>query len=336
MLSSAANGTLVPSIMAIFFILTAFSVLQLDEIQTYTLVRYASIMAIVFIFMSALGLAYYETGAPPLLSLPNADGRDNYLYLSTFSNSETFTIRPSAIYDEPGALSFYICVIVILRSLLGYSTILSAAMLLGGLLTQSIAHLVFCIIWMGWFLISVRSEKRFHKFYLNFPIFIFVVGLLIAIYQSGFMDWSIERALMFYENPWTNPRNRSMDEIFYLLSVNPGIIWFGFDATCAERLPICTVGLGENPLTPIIYGGIAVSWPYYLFMAFSFILIFFARDGLLIFGLAVLLLQRPYLLEFPYSATIALVYITWFFRPCDNRFKKCNAFNMRFNIQCHK
>lgn len=327
--SAVFNDTALPLVFAFYFAFTALAVLQINDSEAYAMVHVASIIFMAFIFMAAIGVVYHLLGGSSFFTLANPDGRDNNFYLSTFSNAETFTIRPSAIYDEPGAFSFFICVLVILRSRLGFNLVGSAVLLLGGLLTQSISHVMFTLLWFLWALQrpdTSSSSIRHTSFHRLIFMLVFVLAG-IAIYQSGFLDWALERAIVYYQEPLTNPRQRSLDEISLALAAQPNGVWFGFDSSCVQRTPDCT-GLGENPLTPLIYGGLLVSWPYYLFLLLAFAAPFVSRDGLLLIGAVLLLLQRPYLLEFPYSALFALGYVVWFSPSVMKR-------NIALSESCH-
>jgi len=312
LVSSAINMTFMPALMAIFCATAILTTTQLDEVQLEKLIDLTTKIYIVMLIGALFGVAYHLLGGSPILTLKNPDGRENHLYLTTFSNAETFTIRPSGVFDEPGAFSFIICVLVALRSRLRLPLNSSFILIVGGLITQSIAHLFFIITWIAWLIAPFLSKEGFKKNNsIALGLLIFVsVSILIA--SSGYLDWALDRGLMYYHQPDTNPRYlyfiNSLDQI----QIDSANLWYGFSMECIQRQSECS-GMGENPLTPLIYGGLLVAWPYYLFIATSFISIFYSRDGLLLFGISILLFQRPYLLEFPYSALIGLVYLAWIF-----------------------
>lgn len=298
-LSSAYNNTLTPLTFALFFSLAFLCMIQTPHQTAVRYVQIATRLMTAFVVLAIIGMFYHLAGGSPLITLVNPDGRDNAFYLTTFSNAEAFVIRPSAIYDEPGAFSFYLCVLVTMRSLLGMSIRTSGLLLLGGLVTQSMTHIIFMAVWFCW--VSMSASTKRSK---NISAMLGFLSIALLVYWTGVLDWAFERAIEFYENPWLNPRQRSFDEILY--NLESGGLWFGFSDTCVQRLPECTE-LGENPLSPLIYGGLLAAWPYYAFLIFAFCAPLFSRRGLLYAGLGVLLLQRPYLLEFPYSAVFALI-----------------------------
>lgn len=313
LISSLYNDSISPLVFSGFFVLTGFVVLQSNqEIINFT-IHYATLIFFIFIAGAFVSVFYYSLGGNYLFYLINPDGRENFFYLTGFSNSTTFTIRPSAIYDEPGAFSFYICLLVAMRSRLRAPSISSGLLMLGGLITQSIAHIFFLSIWLLWLLLSISnmniSNKKLWQF--RFLIFLaFIIGSLIIL-NSYFFDWSINRAIEYYENPELNPRFISLINIYEFIKSDLVNFLFGFDQACISRLEGCS-GFGENFLTPLVYGGFLVAWPYYFFLINSLISIFKSVDGLLMLGVAILLLQRPYLQEFPYSAVVILFCVIWF------------------------
>jgi len=301
------NKDMTPIVFAGFFLLTVFTVMQTSFDFAVRLIEVATQMFVLFIILAIVGAFYYYAGGPPLFSLHLSNGGTNSLYLMTFSNATDFFIRPSAIYDEPGAFSFYICITVALRSLLRMSTQTSGLLLLGGLITLSLAHVIFCVIWTVWLLMSINDRQINLKGILIMTAILLLAGL---IYKTGLLDWTFDRAIEFYENPWTNPRQRSLDNTINALTQSDlkNALWFGFDADCVSRKDTC-IDFGENPLTPLIYGGLLVAWPYYAFLIIAFASPLYSSHGLIYAGVGVLLLQRPYILEFPYSAIMTLMLV---------------------------
>lgn len=308
LLSSHYNQTTTPFIFSVFFSITLLSLLQIDYTDAIFFIDKATTLFLYFLIFSLIGVLYHIAGGNPIFSLNNSDGRLNNFYLTTFSNAETFIIRPSAIYDEPGAFSFYICFLVVIRSILGLDEKKTIILLFGGLITQSITHLGFVLIWLIWYLIAKKKNLLNFK---NFTMIVFIAFLSFIVYTSNIMSWAIERGLDFQENSWKNPRQRAYDEALGAIDSDYNKVIFGFDTECAKRTENCFL-YGENPLTPLGYGGILASWPYYGFIIFSVLSLFFSRNGMLYIGIAFLLLQRPYLLEFPYSSLFALLLIITF------------------------
>jgi hypothetical protein len=299
------NKESAPLVFAGFFLLTFFMVMQTSYETAVRFVEVATHMFALFILLAMIGVLYYYAGGSPLFTLFNPDGREQSLYLTTFANAGESFIRPSAIYNEPGAFSFYICITVALRSLLGMSNRISSLLLVGGLITLSLAHVIFAAIWGVWAITSGGCRRINLK---SISVLAFFLLLISIIYQSGLLDWTFERAVAYYENPWMNPRYKAFDDVRLALGDSTQGLWFGFNADCIARLGDCP-RFGENPLTPLIYGGLLDAWPYYAFLLIAFTSPLFSRQGLIYAGVGALLLQRPYLLEFPYSAIMTLLLV---------------------------
>jgi hypothetical protein len=94
-----------------------------------------------------IGSLYSLSGGGPTYCFANPDGRQNCLYLTTFSNSDASLtwglIRPGGIFDEPGALSYFVTLVVCLNELCNGGRRRSIILFVLGLVTLSVAH-VFC------------------------------------------------------------------------------------------------------------------------------------------------------------------------------------------------
>ena len=128
----------------IFFIGVLF-LLQFSTMQIINkAVDVASILLFIVVTGGVIGFVLAFLGTPALLEFSNPDGRPNRFFYTTLSNAVMGNIiRPSGIYDEPGALSLYICAIAAIRHMLGKNNILTWSLLLLGFVTLSLAHLIY-------------------------------------------------------------------------------------------------------------------------------------------------------------------------------------------------
>jgi hypothetical protein len=62
----------------------------------------------------------------------------------------------------------------------------------------------------------------------------------------------------------------------------------------------------ENLLTPLSYYGILISWVYYFYLFYLILYGLKNRENRIFIGLAMLLIQRPYITAIGYSAIIFL------------------------------
>jgi hypothetical protein len=234
-----------------------------------------------------LGSAYALFGGEPLLSIINSDGRENGLYLTTMSNTNTFgLIRPSFIYDEPGAFSFVLCATVALREILGRARKPSYLLLFGGLITLSLTHFVIAAIYLVIRIGIVRTA---------------VVATAIAAALSPFAADSDELAFFIGRFAIEDGRlvgdNRSDQIENFAAVVHPSMILFG-DVECHRRPEqICEEhgDITSSPVTPTYRGGILALLVQ--LGVHAGLLIAMARTRRFRFGalaLSLLLLQRPY------------------------------------------
>jgi len=121
------------------------------------LVDWFSWFSVVAVVMSCVGLAYSLLGGEAMLAISNHDGRDNFLFLTTFSNAQLGgIIRPSFIYDEPGALSFVLIFTAVIRELSGRPKINTLYLLVMGMVTFSLTHLIILVIYV---LVAFRGRS---------------------------------------------------------------------------------------------------------------------------------------------------------------------------------
>jgi hypothetical protein len=106
--------------------------------------------------------------------------------------------------------------------------------------------------------------------------------------------------------------NRSFQLInaWLQLADNPTAFFFGLDSTCVFNQSLCQNKfgpLGENPLSPLVFGGIFSELPYYLVTLTFLITPVFDRRNVVLFGMGLLFLQRPYVSGFSYALIATLL-----------------------------
>ena len=309
-ITSLYNETFVPFYYSIFFSIVCFIALQVSFNVLNLLVDKLTSIFLFLLYGSWIAFVYFQFGGPSLFHLSNPDGRDSLFFLTTFSNTVD-PFRPAGIYDEPGAFSFFICLLVILRSLTKKSFKISALLLILGLITQSIAHFSFIIIWFLGLLFFDDSFSNV-KSYKKVLTLVFTSFILVFFYLSGLFDWALNRGLYYSENPDATGRIPALLNIYYEISGSVSKLLFGFSEGCVNRT---NCYFGENVLTPLVYGGLLASWPYYLFLFILIVIPLFNRKYYYLFGLMLLLIQRPYFLELPYSLSICLILTFYISKP---------------------
>ena len=299
-LSSIYSGTFSP---LIFSTIACLSFL-LVEITPYellvNLVRILSNLLFAFLLLSLTATIFSLIGDYYIFKL---DDLNLYFYPFSFLYPNEPFMRSAGFFYEPGQFSFYISACIVCREFVGLSRKKSILLLTLGLLTQSFAHLIFIL----FYFIYILFNKNNIKIYSIFKYIALFSLLSLFIYVTGFLDWAIIRGLSFFSNPDSWQRFQSFNNVLTLLDHSVIKLLFGPADYFSDRNFIGMVG--ENPLTPLIYGGLMSSWPFYLYIIYgAFSTIKFGSSGFLFLSIAFLTLQRPYTLEFPYTIILCIVF----------------------------
>lgn len=256
--------------------------------------------AVVSFVLASLGLG-------PLFTITNPDGQDYYFFYTGFTNSYNDNlIRASAIYDEPGAFSMYICFVAALRHLLRRERRTTWLILILGFITFSLAHLVYV---MCHFLAEQSSKKRIVFVLSALSIALFALATTIALDSNIIL---LSRLALSDDANLFAGDNRS----FQLLNAwdqilnRPSSILFGLHHTCVFSQTICQdkFGLmGENPLSPLAFGGLSTELPYYVAVIAFLLSPVFGTRYIALFGIGLLFLQRPYVTGFSYALIAVLL-----------------------------
>ena len=265
-------------------------------------------VAVAMLVGAVVGLFYAFFGGAPLLSFPNPDGRLNQLFLTTLTNAQYLNfIRPSGLFDEPGALSFVVCCLAALRQALGYDKRVTWIMLLLGLVTMSLAHMLYMII-HG--VNELSGSKHMIRALVLMTIVAIALFAIVTFVQPVHEIYSNLLLAKFVVSDGRLVGDNRTDLFLNAKSyINSTTLWFGIDAQCALGFVNCAQDrygqYGENPLTLIMQWGLLISFPYYLSL-FYLGIVAFLRRSLIPLGLLLLLLQRPYTMSFGYALLILL------------------------------
>ncbi|CAN5347356.1 hypothetical protein BH09GEM1_BH09GEM1_04320 [soil metagenome] len=255
-----------------------------------------------------IALFYAYAGGPSLFAFTNRDGRLVQVYLTTLTNSQYQNfIRPSGLFDEPGALSFVICCIAALRHTLGYDKKVTWTMLLLGLVTTSLAHLLYIVVHA---IDELSGSKHMMK---ALVVATMVAAALYAIVTFVQPIQEIYSNLLMVKFAVSDGRlvgdNRTDLSLNAASYIDATSFWFGINARCAvgfcDWMGQGYAPFGENPLTLLVQWGLLISFPYYLSLAYLGT-VALLRRSLIPLGVLLLLLQRPYTMSFGYSVLILL------------------------------
>lgn len=264
-----------------------------------------SLCALVAVLLSLVGFAYAFLGGEHLGVIKNPDGRGNALFLTTYSNA-TFgnIIRPSFWYDEPGSLSFFICTVVVFREILGKSRKLSIVLMLGGIITFSLTHLLVCLLY----------SQYIYRY--SIYIFGFLVALLLGLLLPflDFLDFFLSRFEVVDGRLAGDNRSREID--YYMESITSNIFVFGNAGCYVGNVDVCSSGpITATPLAPNYRQGL-IGLTYQAVVSLYLFLVMLCSKAYRVPALILflLLLQRPYYSAFGYSALIILILFAFEYR----------------------
>jgi hypothetical protein len=291
--------------LAFFPVYLALSMVTVAALSKRSARLFVQYMTALLAALAAAGLAgqvYAYLGGAPLLTIDNPDGRPASLYLLTMTNDVLDNlIRPAGVFDEPGALSFYICLVAACRNLLDMPRRTTWLLLAAGLPTLSLAHMVY----MSFHLLSERLLSARALRALLASVLVLGAACLHPALQRTVEERIGARLAM--EDGRLAGDNRSELLENAAAYVDPATAMVGLDPRCITDWTTCQRKyrrFGENILTPLVQGGILMSWPYYAVLAALLAGGLGARRRLYYVGVAALLVQRPYLLSAGYCLLI--------------------------------
>lgn len=282
------------------FFLTAWWILSISTYQDIeAFVSVSSMIMIVVIMGAWIGFLYALQGGEEMGTFVNPDGRPNLLYLSTLSNARIYNyIRPSGVYDEPGTLSFLICAIAATRHLLDYDKRVTWILIVFGLVTTSLAHIVY----MFFHILAERITVR------KLAIIGIVGILVIAGAAQTEAGSAFERLLIVrlqVEDGQLAGDNRSELMMTAAGHLSPLSAIVGLDASAtvdARKFQRTYPQVGSvHPLAPLVRQGILLAAGYYVFLIVLLVKGLSKRRLLVLVGVAALFMQRPYIMSMGYA-----------------------------------
>jgi hypothetical protein len=286
------------------YLLTAyFLIINLQTNDFVILIRFLTHLVVALIFGSYIAIAYKILGLPPLAQVPFGS---RYLDFYPLSLSYQYMgyIRPSGIYDEPGALSFMICTLAYLRYRMGFNLRNTIVLLLLGNATLSLAHTFFSIL----FLLTISLHVSHKKFLTG--LFSLAFLLLIAIAAKDYLPNVFLSRFEFSDGRLAGDNRSSLMESAYNLISYRDLWLYGLGPISQAEIELLSEADGPfstNPLSPIVFSGIIGSFWYYFFLIFLFLHAASKPARLPMLAIFVLFLQRPYIMNFGYSMLFLLI-----------------------------
>ena len=298
-----------------YFLASLYVVSLLNREDFKIIISFLTRIFVILLIGAWLGLVYKLNSGSELFSFPNADGRLNYFVPFTFSNSIwPGFIRPSGLFDEPGAFSFFICSLVTLRHIFGMNEFNSLKILLMGFVTFSLAHIIYTAI----FLLSMkRGYINFFYIIIFLILFYFLIqitGQYDLLYNVFLIRFTITDSGLFHGD------NRSLAFLsaFYALKEFPELIIWGASDELMSNADLFNEfyahgnETGANPLNLLLRLGIGSIFYYSCLLYFFFKAITIKKQSFSLLGYGLMLMQRDYLFVISYCfITACILVITW-------------------------
>lgn len=303
-----------------FLMGTSLAVAAFVGRQVYTTLSIPRVLRLVSWFTLAMlvggvvGIVYILLGGGPLMSV-QVGYRITHLYLTTFSFAiigDTI-IRPSGIFDEPGAFAMYVALVTMFNDTLRQNQRLTLAMMALMLFTGSLAGLGL----FGLYFLSSNAMRESRKKAWGGASVLAATFLALSVVVPNNLVTTTFNAFYGDRLQIDNGRlagdNRSNQVEDFFVLVDGTMLLNG--ATGATGI-YDTEDMSSNPFS-ITYGyGLVISLPYFILLLWlaSTTLRNNFRNSYTSLGLLFLLLQRPYLYHMSWSililATVWLIYHT--------------------------
>jgi MFS family permease len=266
--------------------------------------RFLSLFTVTLLVGGIVGLLYAYFVKRPLFEV-QVGYRTTYLYLTTFSfaNIGDF-IRPSGIFDEPGAFAMYAAIITMFNDVLGQNRRVNIAILILMVFTGSLAGLFLTILYL-----VTSAFNRVHA--IKGIALVLALAASYGVLHNALPDNPLDMALdTFYSGRLEvvdgrlegDNRSIQVEEFFSL--VDEDILTRGAKAMADKYQE---VDQSSNPFS-IIYGyGLIISIPYFALLVWLAFMTFRNRfhNSYATLGLLLLLLQRPYVYNMMWATMIA-------------------------------
>ena len=273
-------------------------------------VEIATDLLIIMGALSCLSIVYYLNGGQPFFEISSYVGQPVQFYIGSFAlkvyEGSSTLMRPSAIFDEPGAFAFFIVLCASCRMFLSLDNIKTWSLLLLGFCTISLAHTIcFVCLIVGSFLFRNSFSFHFKLTSTRFLILFSLLLLLILFRAQVFVVFSTIGDRLYFD-PSTRRLagdSRSVDFFNLLDILTPTIFAYGYGGNCFISASACAelpVG-GGNFLLPIFTRGFFATVFYYVYMLYTFIKVYSFRFSYVYLAVLLMFLQRPYVMSNGYS-----------------------------------
>ena len=253
-----------------------------------------------------VGLLYSLFVNQPLLAV-QVGYQTTYLYLTTFSFAQIGNfIRPSGIFDEPGAFAMYVVIVTMFNDTLQQNRSLNFVMIVLLIFTGSLAGLFIAFLY---FLVSNSTRASVKTRLVLAALFVGASLLLLYVLPTNPLGRAVntfysERLQVVDGRLVGDNRSNQISNFFAL--VNDEIILRGAKAA-RGGYNYFSVDESSNPFSITFAYGLIISLPYFVLLLWLAVTTFRNRfrNSYTSIGLLLLLLQRPYIYDLSWSIMIA-------------------------------
>jgi MFS family permease len=275
-------------------------------LSNYKALRLVTWFTLILLIGGVIGTIYSYFGGQPLLEV-QVGYRTTYLYLTTFSFANTGDfIRPSGIFDEPGALVMYATIVTIFNDILNKNQRLNVAIIVLLVFVGSLAGMFVALL----YLLTSNNMRIYRKSGLQWISLLFLFYIFIGyVFTSNPLDIVLDTfytdRLHVVDGRLVGDNRSNQVEDFFTL-VDEEIILRG-DNVAMKYSDDNTVDMSSNPFSIIFGYGLIISLPYFALLLLLAYTTFQNRfhDSYALLGLLLLLLQRPYIYHMSWSILIA-------------------------------
>jgi hypothetical protein len=281
-------------------------------------VEIVSTILLALVILAWISVSYAFQGGEPLFDV-STPGQPLSLYLSSLALSvhgagPGTVIRPTGVFDEPGAFAFFISLCAACRIVLGLPAGRTVGLLLGGFVTTSLALLVFVLVLGVGQLPGLLRRKRIRSVVdepryrwaaavVAAALIWFVIAhrseiVLVGQFLMNRLEFTSESGRL------TAGDSRSVGFFASLQYLNSRTFFFGADSVCFTDVQKCyglELGGGGTPVAPLIMRGLFSQFLYYFLLLILLSKSVVGSKKRVYLAVALMFLQRPYILAFGYS-----------------------------------
>lgn len=299
-------GTLTQLIPLMTVIFSIVILIFYKEKYLEIIVKIGTPFFIILLIGAFIGFAYAMAGGLPIFEIENPDGRQSFLFLTTTTNfylPYINIIRPAGIYDEPGTFSFFLCIFAVFRVLAGKNDTVTFFMLLAGNITFSMVHAIFFLLF-NFYMLGKYYKKKIFVIY----IVVMIAGTLFLLFR--YYDTFDQMLFSRFQGDNLTNNNRSVQIEESVKILKPAETFFDILLFGDPDLEKKEDFIFTNPLGPLVYHGLFISWIYYACMLILIICgILSKKYRFILWAIAAVYAQRPYYAM--WGASIALYIIVF-------------------------